>query len=59
MILMIKMVILEQCDRNNQIPYVRPRHKQSPAQKSTSGDWSTMCMSAPTRTTITAVCFQK
>ncbi len=46
-ILTIISVIVEQSNRNNQIPYVQPGHDQSPVQKSTSGDWSTMYVRAP------------
>ncbi len=39
--------VVEQWDRNNQIPYVWPRHDQPSAQKNVSGDWSTLHLHTP------------
>ncbi len=41
------LAILEQSNKNNQIPYVQLQHDQSPVQKSASGDWSTMRVRTP------------
>ncbi len=58
MILAIISVIVGQCDRNNEIPYVQPQHDQFLAQKSESGKWNTMCMHAPNLNHY-YYCFQK
>ncbi len=42
MILVKILVNIEQFERKYQLPFVQPRHDQSPERKSASGGWSTV-----------------